>query len=69
MKLLRCSDAGFACDHEIRAKSEADVLEQAAAHAQSVHHVDVTPDLAAQIRPLIRTDSSDAPANKDEVKQ
>jgi uncharacterized protein DUF1059 len=67
MKLLRCRDADFAYDHEIRAESEVGVLEQAASHAQSVDHVDVTPELAAQIRTLIGTDSSDAPANKDEA--
>lgn len=54
MKVLRCRDAGFDCEHEIRAESEADVLEQAAEHAQTVHKVEVTPDLAEQIKGLIK---------------
>lgn len=54
MKVLRCRDAGFDCEHEIRAESEADVLEQAAEHAKTVHKVDVTPELAEEIKGLIK---------------
>ncbi len=54
MKVLRCRDAGFACEHEIRAESEEEVLQQAAEHAQTVHGVEVTPELAEQIKGLIQ---------------
>ena len=54
MKILRCRDAGFDCDHEIRAQSEEEVLREAAEHVQQVHRVEVTPELAAQVQSLIR---------------
>jgi predicted small metal-binding protein len=54
MKTLRCRDVGFDCDHEIRADTEEGVLQQAAEHAQSVHGVTVTPEVAAQVQALIR---------------
>ena len=58
MKTLRCRDAGFDCDKEIHAPTEAAVLAEAAEHAENVHHVKVTPELADQIRGLIRDDSA-----------
>ncbi len=54
MKTLRCRDLGFDCDQEIRAETEDEVLRQAAAHARSQHNVEVTPELAAQVKTLIR---------------
>ncbi|MEW6374655.1 MAG: OsmC family protein, partial [Thermodesulfobacteriota bacterium] len=33
MKLIRCRDAGFDCNHEVRAESEEDLLQQVAQHA------------------------------------
>lgn len=59
MKTLRCRDAGFDCDKEIHASTEAAVLSQAAEHAEKVHHVKVTPEMADQIRGLIRDDVSE----------
>jgi predicted small metal-binding protein len=53
MKILRCREVGFDCDYEILAQSEEEVLREAAGHAQEVHRVDVTPDLAAQVQSLI----------------
>lgn len=54
MKTLRCRDAGFDCDAEIHASTEDAVLAQAADHALTVHQVQVTPELAEQIRGLIK---------------
>ncbi len=54
MKLLRCRDAGFDCDHEVRAESEKDLLQQVAEHAQTVHNVEVTPELVEQVKGLIQ---------------
>ncbi len=54
MKVLRCRDVGFECDHEIHAQSEKEVLRQAAEHAQQKHGVEVTPELAAKVQTLIR---------------
>jgi len=54
MKVLHCRDAGFDCEHVVRAESEEEVLRQAAEHAQAVHGVEVTPELAEQVKRLIR---------------
>jgi predicted small metal-binding protein len=54
MKILRCRDAGFDCEHEVRAESEEELLRQVAEHAQTVHDVEVTPELAEQVKSLIR---------------
>ena len=54
MKTLHCSDAGFDCKGVVTGKTEAEVLQLAAIHAQEVHGVTVTPELAEQIRTLIR---------------
>lgn len=54
MKTLRCRDAGFDCEGEIRAASEEEILRQAAEHAQSAHNVQVTPELAEQLKTLIK---------------
>ena len=62
MKTLRCRDAGFDCEKEIHAPTEAAVLSQAAEHAEKVQHVKVTPELAEQIRGLIRDDVSGKPS-------
>lgn len=57
MKTLRCSDVGFQCDAVVKASSEQEVLEIAAAHAQSVHGVSVTPEMAEEIKAKIREDN------------
>lgn len=54
MKTLRCRDAGFDCEAEIHADSEEEILSQAAEHAQAVHNVQVTAELAEQIKTLIK---------------
>ncbi len=53
MKVLHCKDIGFDCPGVIQAESEAEVLQLATQHAQAVHHVTVTPEMAEQIKPLI----------------
>ena len=58
MKVLRCRDAGFDCEGEIRAESEEEVMRQAAEHAQRDHNTNVTPEMAAQIRGLIRDEAA-----------
>ena len=61
MKTLHCRDAGFDCNGVIRANTEEEVLKQAAQHALEVHSVTVTPELAEQLKPLIKDE-------KEEVK-
>ncbi|WP_461101824.1 DUF1059 domain-containing protein [Spirosoma koreense] len=53
MKVLHCRDVGFDCPGIVRAESETEVLQQAAQHAQEVHHVTISPEMAEQIKPLI----------------
>ena len=54
MKTLHCKDAGFDCEGLIQANTEDEVLELAAKHALEVHNVAVTPELAEQLRTMIR---------------
>ena len=54
MKTLHCNDAGFDCEAVMKATTEEDVMNQAAQHAQTVHGVTITPELAAGIKTLIR---------------
>ena len=53
MKTLKCADAGFVCDAVVTANTEEEVLTIAAEHAQHVHGVIVTPEMAEQIKTLI----------------
>jgi predicted small metal-binding protein len=54
MKVLRCRDVGFDCEHQIRAEGEQEILQQAAEHAQKVHNVEVTPEVVEQVKSLIK---------------
>jgi predicted small metal-binding protein len=56
MKVFQCCDAGFDCKHVVRAESEEELLRQVAEHAETAHHVEVTPELAEQVKRLIRQD-------------
>lgn len=54
MKILRCRDAGFDCEHEIQAETDEEILRQAAEHVQRVHGLEVTPELVEQVKKLIQ---------------
>lgn len=54
MKTLNCRDAGFDCEGVIQATTEEEILSQAAEHAQAAHNVQVTPELAEQLKTLIK---------------
>lgn len=55
-KELCCRDVGLDCDFKARGNSEEEVLQQASAHARSVHQIsDMPPELAAKVRAAIRT--------------
>ena len=53
-KVLKCRDVGFDCDAVVRADTEEEALQQAAAHAETVHGVVVTPEVAQQVRSVIQ---------------
>ena len=57
MKTLHCRDAGFDCEGVIQDSTEEEVLKQAAQHAQQVHGVTVTPQLAEQLKSLIKDEN------------
>ncbi len=56
MKVLHCRDVGFDCPGIIKAESENEVLQLAAQHASDAHQVQVTPEMAEQIKPLIHNE-------------
>ena len=59
MKTLHCRDAGFNCEGVIRGNSEDEVLDQAAKHALEVHGVSVTPELAEQLKTLVKDEQQE----------
>jgi predicted small metal-binding protein len=60
MKDFHCRDAGMSCDFVARGTSEKEIVAQAGQHAQQVHSMALTPDLADRVRGLIHDESSDA---------
>ena len=54
VKELKCRDAGFDCDAVVKGETEDEVLAQAGPHAEEAHGVRVTPEMAGQIRSLVR---------------
>ena len=60
MKDFHCRDAGISCDFVARGNTEKEVLEQAGAHAQSVHKLTVTQELTDRVKRLIHDESSEA---------
>jgi len=51
---LDCRDAGFDCEGKLRAETEEGILRQASEHARTEHNVEVTPELAEQLKTLIK---------------
>jgi predicted small metal-binding protein len=60
MKTLHCADAGFNCTGVIKGSSEEEILQQATQHAREVHQVEVTPEMASQLRTLIREEKEES---------
>ena len=55
-KQLSCRDAGAECDFLVRAETEDEVMAVAAAHGARVHGMkDVTPELKAKMKSLVKT--------------
>ena len=53
-KAIYCKDAGFDCAEVVRGQTEEEVLQKAAEHAKAVHNTQVTPEMAQQVRGLIK---------------
>jgi predicted small metal-binding protein len=53
-KVIRCRDVGFDCDGVIRAQTEEEALQMAAAHAKNEHGVQkITPDVVNKIKSVM----------------
>ncbi len=54
-KAVYCKDAGFTdCSAVMRAETEEEVIQKAAEHGKSVHNLELTPELAQQVKTLIK---------------
>ena len=52
-KELKCGDLMPGCDFRAEGETEEEVMRKAAAHAQEVHNLEVTPELAEKVRGAI----------------
>ena len=52
--ILRCRDVGPDCDADMRGDTEDEIFEQAVAHAQADHGLEVIPELVEVFRSAIK---------------
>ncbi len=58
-KVIYCRDVGYDCEGVIRAKTEAEALNLAAEHANTVHGLkEVTPDVVKKIKSVMREETA-----------
>lgn len=58
MLTLKCSDAGFDCEHVIHGESEKEIMESVADHASKVHGIsanNMVSELTQKIKSLIKS--------------
>ena len=53
MKELKCREIGFDCVAVVHGETVEEVMAQAGPHAKEVHGVNVTPEMAGQIKTLV----------------
>ncbi len=54
-KIIHCRDVGYDCEGVIRATSEEEALQMAAAHAKNEHGLrHITPDVVEKIKSVMR---------------
>ena len=54
-KVINCKDVGFDCEGVVRAETEEEALQIAAAHAKEVHGIqEITPEIAEKVKTAIR---------------
>ena len=54
-KVISCKDVGFDCEGVVRAETEEEALQIAAAHAKEVHGIqEITPEIAEKVKTAIR---------------
>jgi predicted small metal-binding protein len=54
MKEIACGDIVPGCDFKASAETEEQLLRKVAVHAKEAHGIDVTPELAAQVKTKIK---------------
>jgi predicted small metal-binding protein len=54
MKTLHCYDAGFDCACILQATTEEELLTQTTLHAQEMHCVEITKDMAHRLKNFIK---------------
>lgn len=54
MKEIACGDVVPGCGFKASAETEQELLRKVAAHAKEAHGIEVTPELAAQVRAKIK---------------
>lgn len=60
-KIVNCRDVGFDCEGVVKAETEEETLRLVAEHAQSAHGLDeVTPDIAAKVKSVMRDEPATA---------
>lgn len=57
-KQVGCREMGVACDFVAHGKTEDEALQQLDEHARNVHHIEMTPDMKAKARDIIRGSSN-----------
>jgi len=60
VKDFHCRDAGLDCNWSARGETPDEIARAAREHAERVHHLKVTGELATKITALIHDESSDA---------
>jgi predicted small metal-binding protein len=59
-KVIHCRDVGFDCEGVIRAHTEEEALQMAAAHAKTEHGVQrITPEVVNKIKSVMREEPSE----------
>ena len=54
MKQIACGDIVPGCEFKASAETEEELLKKVAAHAKEAHGIDVTPELASQVKSKIK---------------
>jgi len=53
-KVVHCRDIGFDCDGVVRAETEAEALQQVAAHAKEVHNLEeISEEVVEKVRQVM----------------
>jgi len=60
VKDFHCRDAGMNCDWTARGETPDEIMKAARVHAEQVHHLKVTGELASKLTGLIHDENSEA---------